>query len=72
MLKEGNMHPTDKWHYIIMNWQKHIKLLSMGQLGTFENTSKIWINNNYKGNKKKSLNKIKAKQSSNLLIYIIA
>ena len=39
MLKEGNMHPIGKWHYIRMIWQGHVKLLSMCQLGTYENTS---------------------------------
>ena len=50
------MHPADKWHYIIMNWYRHTELLPMRQLGTYENTSKIWINNTNKGNKNK-LNK---------------
>ena len=40
MHKEGNIHPNDKLDYIIfiMIWQRHLKLLSMRQLGTYENT----------------------------------
>ena len=39
MQKDANMHPNDKWHYIKMIWPRHLKLLSMRQLGTYENTS---------------------------------
>ena len=35
----ANMHPTDKWHYTKMIWYRHLKLLSMRQLLTYENTS---------------------------------
>ena len=57
MLKDGNIHATDKWLYIIMSWWRHMKLLSMHQLGTCENTSKLIISNTNKENKRKSLNK---------------
>ena len=50
MLKERNMHPTEKW-------QRHLKLLPMYQLGTYENISKIGINYTNKGNKIRSLYK---------------
>ena len=40
MLREGDVHPTGKWYYTtIMIWKRHLKLLSMRQLGTYENTS---------------------------------
>ena len=47
------------------------KLLSMPQLGTCENNLKIRTNYTKKGNKDRSLNKMKAKKSTNFLIYII-
>ena len=39
MVKEGNMHPSDKRHSIRMIRLMHLKLMSKCQLGTYENTA---------------------------------